>query len=228
MPNGSRPRPFRRAPTARSGAPHATPTSRSTRIRTSRPRPSVPPATPARSTRGAQRARWRGGLRRLSRVNRIVPHDEPRSAVHWSSLASACAHCHADGEPADASAPARTAGRGVPRERARAARSPPGQRGAVCSDCHGAHDILPARDPRSSIWRSTCPRPAARAIADDARSVPRERSRRGAGARRDATRPCAPTATASTASSARREPGRRCSPPTSRARPAAAATRRSG
>ena len=33
-------------------------------------------------------------------VHRIVPHTEPRSAVHWSSLAAACARCHADGKTA--------------------------------------------------------------------------------------------------------------------------------
>jgi cytochrome b subunit of formate dehydrogenase len=91
-------------------------------------------------------------------VHRIVPHTEPRSAVHWSALASACAHCHADGEPTDDARlpllrPVDAYARSV---HARAVSA--GRRGAVCSDCHGAHDIARPGDPRSPLASAAVPR----------------------------------------------------------------------
>ena len=90
-------------------------------------------------------------------IHAVTPHTEPTSATHWSKMAVTCARCHASVEmaekfhipvvkPAEAylqSAHARTVAAG--------------RHGAVCSDCHGAHDILPSTDPQASIYRANVP-----------------------------------------------------------------------
>jgi len=83
-----------------------------------------------------------------------LPHTNRKSAAHWSNLAATCARCHASLElPRESTLPvvrpvssylSSVHGRAV------AAR----ENSAVCSDCHRAHDILPAADPRSSIART--------------------------------------------------------------------------
>jgi len=90
-------------------------------------------------------------------VHAARPHSDPASAAHWSQLAGTCARCHANialmrefhipvVRPVEAylnSAHARAVAAG--------------RHGAVCSDCHGAHDILPSADARSATMRSNIP-----------------------------------------------------------------------
>jgi cytochrome b subunit of formate dehydrogenase len=90
-------------------------------------------------------------------VHRIVPHAEPRSAVHWASLAGACARCHATTPAAEREGlplvrPVEAYSRSV---HARAVSE--GRRAAVCSDCHGAHDILRPGDLRSRLAPAAVP-----------------------------------------------------------------------
>jgi cytochrome b subunit of formate dehydrogenase len=90
-------------------------------------------------------------------VHRIVAHTEPRSAVHWSSLAGACARCHADTKPSGGERlpvlrPVEAYSRSV---HARAVSA--GRRAAVCSDCHGAHDIMRSGEPRSPLAPGAVP-----------------------------------------------------------------------
>jgi len=86
-------------------------------------------------------------------LHTVLPHTDPRSAAHWSHLASTCARCHASlqlnekfhipiVQPVQAY---------LQSVHARAVAA--GRHGAVCSDCHRAHEILPASDPASSIAR---------------------------------------------------------------------------
>jgi cytochrome b subunit of formate dehydrogenase len=85
------------------------------------------------------------------------PHGEPESAAHWSNLAATCARCHASVELAEKlRLPiVRPVEAYLASAHARGVRA--GERGAVCADCHGAHDILPASDPRSTIARTNVP-----------------------------------------------------------------------
>ena len=90
-------------------------------------------------------------------VHAITLHTEPTSAAHWSHMAATCARCHSNLDmaekfqipvvrPAEAylqSAHARTVAAG--------------RHGAVCSDCHGNHDILPSTDPQATIYRANVP-----------------------------------------------------------------------
>jgi cytochrome b subunit of formate dehydrogenase len=82
-------------------------------------------------------------------IHTITAHTEPTSAAHWSKLAATCAHCHANlalvkkyripvVQPVEAYLAS-----------AHAQAVANGKRAAVCSDCHGAHDIQPSTDPRS-------------------------------------------------------------------------------
>jgi cytochrome b subunit of formate dehydrogenase len=85
------------------------------------------------------------------------PHTEAASAAHWSNLAATCARCHANVElAAKFQIPVvRPVEAYLASVHARAVSA--GKRGAVCSDCHGAHEILRGADPRASIWRTNIP-----------------------------------------------------------------------
>ena len=90
-------------------------------------------------------------------LHAVLPHDDPKSAAHWTHLAQTCAHCHASREV--------IAKYGIPvvqpveayLEGVHGRAVTAGARAAVCSDCHRAHDILPGSDPHSSVWRATVP-----------------------------------------------------------------------
>jgi hypothetical protein len=86
-------------------------------------------------------------------IHALVLHTEPTSKAHWSNLVNTCAECHAKPELADKfSIPvARSVATYLASGHARAIAA--GKRGAVCSDCHGVHDIRPSRDPVAPIAR---------------------------------------------------------------------------
>ena len=90
-------------------------------------------------------------------VHLVTPHTERGSPVHWGNLAGTCARCHADGAMEDKFRipVVRPLEAYLKSSHARAVAA--GRHGAVCSDCHGAHDILPSRDPRSSLWPARVP-----------------------------------------------------------------------
>jgi cytochrome b subunit of formate dehydrogenase len=90
-------------------------------------------------------------------VHAITPHTEPTSAAHWSHMAASCARCHAKIELAEKFhiPVVRPVDAYLQSTHARAVAA--GKHGAVCSDCHGAHDILPTSDPRSKTARGSVP-----------------------------------------------------------------------
>lgn len=87
-------------------------------------------------------------------IHALKPHADPASVAHWSKLANTCGRCHGNVELAEkfhipvvrpveaylASVHARLVAAG--------------ERGAVCSDCHGAHDVLKGSDSNASTARS--------------------------------------------------------------------------
>jgi cytochrome b subunit of formate dehydrogenase len=91
-------------------------------------------------------------------IHALRPHTDPASIAHWSTLASTCGRCHANVELAEkfhipvvrpveayqASVHARLVAAG--------------ERGAVCSDCHGAHEILNGADAQSRTARGNVSR----------------------------------------------------------------------
>ncbi|MBI2828598.1 MAG: cytochrome c3 family protein, partial [Acidobacteria bacterium] len=90
-------------------------------------------------------------------IHEIVRRADRSSPVHPANIARSCAACHADAALAEkfripVVRPVEAYLKSV---HARAVAS--GRRGAVCSDCHGAHSIMPGQDPRSSISQARIP-----------------------------------------------------------------------
>jgi cytochrome b subunit of formate dehydrogenase len=87
----------------------------------------------------------------------MLPKGDPASPVNRANLANTCGRCHGD--------PRVMQGSGITdrpflsyRESVHAQSVARGNTGAaVCSDCHRAHDILPASDPRSPIFKFNVP-----------------------------------------------------------------------
>lgn len=90
-------------------------------------------------------------------IHRVTLHTETSSAVHWSNLAATCARCHANAELAEKFRipVVRPVEAYLKSAHARAVSA--GKHGAVCSDCHGSHAIVPGWDPRSTVWRTNVP-----------------------------------------------------------------------
>jgi len=88
-------------------------------------------------------------------IHAMIAHGQPESGAHWTHLADTCARCHANQEIVEkfripVVQPVEAYREGVHGRTVAA-----GKRAAVCSDCHGAHEILPSTDPRSKIWRGS-------------------------------------------------------------------------
>jgi cytochrome b subunit of formate dehydrogenase/5-methylcytosine-specific restriction endonuclease McrA len=93
-------------------------------------------------------------------VHQIVAGDDPKSPVNHANIPATCGRCHgqkflmeSNGETAQPflSYQSSVHGRAVANG---------SQKAAVCTDCHGVHEILPASDPKSPISKvavaSTC------------------------------------------------------------------------
>ncbi len=118
-------------------------------------------------------------------IHALEPHTAPDAAAHWTQMAATCARCHGNLELAEKFH--------IPVVRpveaylasVHAQRVATGERGAVCSDCHGSHLILPASDPGSSIARinisATCGQCHKRVLATYMESVHGEALARGHG-----------------------------------------------
>ena len=90
-------------------------------------------------------------------IHRAFAHTDERSAAHWTHLTERCATCHADRSLVERFSipvvqPVEAYRLGV---HGRAVSS--GTRAAICSDCHGSHEIRRGADPRSTIWRNHVP-----------------------------------------------------------------------
>jgi cytochrome b subunit of formate dehydrogenase len=98
------------------------------------------------------------------------PHAVRPSAVvspmHFSQQARTCARCHADQalEEKFRIPVVRPVEAYLQSAHARAVAE--GRRGAVCADCHGAHEVRRGMDPRSTLWRATVPATCGRCHAD--------------------------------------------------------------
>jgi cytochrome b subunit of formate dehydrogenase len=90
-------------------------------------------------------------------IHSLVARSEPSSPINPKNIATTCAVCHADAalvkkfriplvRPVEAY---------LQSVHARAVAA--GKGGAVCTDCHGAHEILPSSDSASQIWRTRVP-----------------------------------------------------------------------
>jgi cytochrome b subunit of formate dehydrogenase len=116
-------------------------------------------------------------------VHAVLPHDDPRSAVHPSRLAAVCARCHAASASREPFAipVVRPVEAYLKSVHARAVAA--GEHGATCADCHGAHGIQSPADPASRLARAhvadTCGTCHAAELAAYRDSVHGEASARG-------------------------------------------------
>jgi cytochrome b subunit of formate dehydrogenase len=99
-------------------------------------------------------------------MHKLVRRSQPNSPIHPENIAKTCAVCHADAEvvkkfripivrPVEAY---------LQSAHARAVAA--GKKGAVCTDCHGAHSILPASNAASQIAPPKVPETCGRCHAD--------------------------------------------------------------
>ena len=116
-------------------------------------------------------------------IHKLVPRSELSSSVHPKNIAKTCAVCHADTEMAKKFRipVVRPVEAYLQSTHARAVAA--GKGGATCTDCHGAHTILPASDPASQIWRvrvpETCGKCHAEIFATYSQSIHGEAVARG-------------------------------------------------
>jgi cytochrome b subunit of formate dehydrogenase len=87
----------------------------------------------------------------------ILAADDPKSPVNHSNIPTTCGRCHgqkflmeSNGESAQAFISYQESVHGRAVEKG-------SQKAAVCTDCHGAHEILPASDNKSPIYKSSVP-----------------------------------------------------------------------
>jgi cytochrome b subunit of formate dehydrogenase len=86
-------------------------------------------------------------------VHELLPASDPKSRVHHTSIPATCGSCHGQKfvtEDARQSAQMVASYQQSVHGHAVAAGS---EKAAVCTDCHGTHEILDAKDPKSPIFK---------------------------------------------------------------------------
>ncbi len=107
----------------------------------------VPSADGTHTDSAVDAGRMKASIHGASGLACVDCHKDVKTAPHAQTPAKiTCAQCHADAQSAYAHSYHATA------------RKPDGSVPATCTDCHGdAHTILPATDPKSTIYHSNIP-----------------------------------------------------------------------
>jgi cytochrome b subunit of formate dehydrogenase len=90
-------------------------------------------------------------------IHQLVSSSDPASPVHPARQPETCGGCHADPRMAERAEFRRIQPIDAYRASVHALAIDNGDGGATCSSCHGAHEILPATDPGSSVARLRVP-----------------------------------------------------------------------
>ncbi len=101
-------------------------------------------------------------------VHTVKLHTDPASPVHRTHLAATCAKCHADRAlmiKRRINIPEAVA---LYRESVHGRSKNPNA--ATCNDCHESHDLKPAADPTSSVYRRNIPKTCGRCHAREAQA----------------------------------------------------------
>jgi len=90
-------------------------------------------------------------------AHEILGADDPKSPVNHANIPVTCGRCHgqkflvaSNGESAQSFVSYQESVHGLAIEKG-------SKKAAVCTDCHGAHEILPANDQKSSIYKFNVP-----------------------------------------------------------------------
>jgi cytochrome b subunit of formate dehydrogenase len=87
----------------------------------------------------------------------ILPASEPASQIFHSNIPATCGRCHEQSFVMSTSGLSTQVFFSYQQSVHGRAVSAGSQKAAVCTDCHGAHDILTAGDPKSSIFKFNVP-----------------------------------------------------------------------
>ncbi len=90
-------------------------------------------------------------------VHEVLPADDPKSPVNHANIPYTCGRCHgqkflmeSNGESAQPFTSYQESVHGRALEKG-------SKKAAVCTDCHGSHEILPGNDAKSPIYKFTVP-----------------------------------------------------------------------
>ena len=89
-------------------------------------------------------------------IHEILPASDPKSRTARINIPKMCGECHSQPIPGMAGKPALAYQESVHGKLMAAGNN----KAAVCSDCHGNHEILPSNDPLRRSSAATCQRPA--------------------------------------------------------------------
>ena len=87
----------------------------------------------------------------------ILPASDPQSTIHRANIALTCGKCHGDPAVMQGSGIGNTLFTAYQSSVHANALSRGNMRAAVCTDCHRSHDIFPASNPSSSIFKPGIP-----------------------------------------------------------------------
>ncbi len=87
----------------------------------------------------------------------ILAASDPKSKISRNNIANTCATCHANGNIMAASGHSSAQVKSYLDSVHGRANAKGNEKAAVCTDCHGAHEILAANDPKSPIFKFNVP-----------------------------------------------------------------------
>ncbi len=97
-------------------------------------------------------------------VHEILPASDPRSRTARANIPKTCGQCHSQPIPGMAGRPALAYQESIHGKLSAAGN----EKAAVCSDCHGNHDIRPPNDPSSPVFRANVPKTCSQCHTEEA------------------------------------------------------------
>ncbi|MGA3127120.1 MAG: cytochrome b/b6 domain-containing protein [Candidatus Korobacteraceae bacterium] len=97
-------------------------------------------------------------------IHEILSASDPKSRTAKLNIPKTCGECHSQPIPGMADMPAISYQESVHGKLTATG----DEKAAVCSDCHGNHDILPPSDPASTVYRTNIPKTCARCHGSEA------------------------------------------------------------
>ncbi len=137
-------------------------------------------------------------------VHELLPSSDPKSKVAHANIPQTCGACHGQKFAMASGGMTAAAFNSYQQSVHGKAVAAGSEKAAVCTDCHGEHDILSAVDPKSPINKFNVPTTCAKCHANVKARVHAEHPRPGQSRAATGRRRCAPTATAFTPSRRRR------------------------
>jgi formate dehydrogenase gamma subunit len=97
-------------------------------------------------------------------IHEILSASDPKSRTAKLNIPKTCGECHSQPIPGMAGKPAVAYQESVHGKLIASGND----KAAVCSDCHGEHDVLPPNDPNSPVFRANIPKTCSKCHTDEA------------------------------------------------------------